>query len=185
MSRPNRIELEPRLKKAADAAIRRGATVDRLVDVLNALVPAGDDPISRSGAHRYLKKFKPVMAKNAEAREIAKVWVEEFGKEPEGDIGQLLPQMLHAVAFSQVNMMANETPDLSGKEGVSPRHVAMLAAAIKDIASAQKITAERILKVRKETAEKAATAVEKVAKASGMTKDTIEKLRAAVIGTGQ
>jgi len=141
-----------------------------------------DDPVARSSVGRYFKKARSVMARTAEAREVAKVWVDEFGKEPDGDIGQLLPQMLHAVAFSQVDMMANETPDLSGKDGVSPRHVAMLAAAIKDIASAQKITADRILKIRQEVTRKAADKAAEVAAAGGMKANAVAKLRAAVLG---
>jgi hypothetical protein len=173
------IELDKRLKSVADEAIREDCTIDEILDRLTAL----GVKVSRSSVGRYAKNARQAMERFQQAREVAKVWTEQFGKDPEGDIGQLLPQMLHAVAFAQVNHMADEAPDLSGDDGVSPKHVALLAGAIKDIASAQKITADRILKVRQETAEKAAIEVEKVAKAGGMTADTIAMLRAAVLGT--
>jgi hypothetical protein len=123
------------------------------------------------------------MAKLREVKEIAKVWADKFGSEPDGDVGQLVGQLLHAVAYQQASQMA-EGDGSPGAEGAAgPREVMFLAGALKDIASASKITADRILKVRKETAAKAASEVEKVAKAGGMTADTVAKLRAAVLGT--
>ena len=173
------IELDRTVKAVADAAIRDGCTIDEIVERLEQ----HGVPASRSSVGRYAKKARATMERVREAQAVAKVWVDEFGKDPEGDIGQLLPQMLHAVAFTQVNSMAEQPADLSGEDGVSPKHVSLLASAIKDLASAQRINADRILKIRKETAEKAANAAAVVAKQGGMNADTVAKLRAAVIGT--
>ncbi|MDP2332415.1 MAG: DUF3486 family protein [Reyranella sp.] len=171
------IETDPRIKEAADEAIRRGSTVDM---VLEALLALGAD-VSRSAVGRYTKKARGAMERYREAQEVAKVWVDKFGADPNGDVSQLLPHMLRAVAFNQISIMGDETPGTD--DGPTSRDTALLAGAIKDLASAEKITAERILKVRKETAAKAADEAVKVAKAGGMNADTIAKLRAAVIGT--
>ena len=170
------IEMDPRIKAAADAAIRDGRTIDEIVAALQAL----GAEVSRSAVGRYTYKTRATMAKLAEAREVARVWADKFGSEPDGDVGQLVGQVLHAVAFAQASQMADAEP--GAEEGPGPREVMFLAGALKDIASANKISADRILKVRKETAQKAAVEVEKVAKAGGMTADTIARLRAAVIG---
>lgn len=171
------IEQDPRVKEAADEAIRRGATVDEILEVLQGL---GAD-VSRSAVGRYTFRVRATMAKLREAREVAKVWADKFGSEPEGDVGQLVGQVLHAVAFQQASQMADADPDQD--DGPGPREVMFLAGALKDIASASKINADRILKIRKETVTKAADEAAKVAKASGMTADTVAKLRAAVLGT--
>ncbi len=183
MAPRNRIAQDPRLKTAADDAIRRGCTVNQLLAVLNETLPEGEAPISHSGAGRYFKEATEAMADFREAQEVRKVWVEQFGKNPEGDLGELLVQLLQTAAYGQLRMIGKQPADLSGKDGVSPRHVALLAGALKDMSSAKKTDADRILKIQKETQEKAAKDVEKVAKANGMTADTIAKLRAAVIGT--
>lgn len=171
------IEQDPRIKEAADEAIRSGATVDQ---VLEALQKLGAD-VSRSAVGRYTFKVRSTMAKLREAREVAKVWADKFGDEPDGDVGQLVGQVLHALAFQQASSMADADPNQENAPG--PREVMFLAGALKDIASASKINADRILKIRKETATKAADEAVKVAKASGMTADTVAKLRAAVLGT--
>lgn len=170
------IEQDPRLKEAADEAIRRGATIDEILEALQGL--GGD--VSRSSVGRYAYKTRATMAKLQEAREVAKVWADKFGSEPDGDVGQLVGQVLHAVAFTQAQHMADAPLGEEGSPG--PREVMFLAGALKDIASANKITADRILKIRKEAKEQAAKDVAKVAKASGMTADIVAKLRAAVLG---
>lgn len=177
MAPKSSIEQDPRIKAAADEAIRQGATIDQILEALERL---GAD-VSRSAVGRYAYKARATMAKLREVKEIAGVWADKFGSEPEGDVAQLLGQVLHALAYQQASLMMNEAPGGEGAAG--PREVMFLAGALKDIASANKLNADRILKIRKETAEKAAKAVEKVAKQGGMNADTVAKLRAAVIGT--
>lgn len=177
MAKRSSIELDPRAKAAVDEAIRKGGTIDEIVECLEQL---GAEK-SRSAVGRYVKRARETMDKYRQAQDVAKVWVEKFGAEPEGDVAQLLPHMLRAVAFNQIATMGDNT-DVD--EQPTPLETKLLAGALKDLASAEKITAERILKVRKETATKAADAVEKEAKkVGGVTADTIAKLRAAVIGT--
>lgn len=177
MAKRSSIEQDPRVKEAADEAIRRGATIDEILEALQAL---GAD-VSRSAVGRYAYRTRATMAKLREVKEITKVWADKFGSEPDSDIGQLVGQVLHAVAFTQASQMADAEPGDGNAPG--PREVMFLAGALKDIASANKITADRILKVRKEMAQQAVKEVEKVAKAGGMTADTVAKLRAAIIGT--
>ena len=170
------IETDPRIKEAADEAIRRGRTVD---EVLEALLALGAD-VSRSAVGRYTKKARGAMERYREAQEVAKVWVEKFGADPDGDVSQLLPHMLRAVAFNQISVMGDEVPGTD--DGPTSRDTALLAGAIKDLASAEKITAERILKVRKETATAAVGELDKVAKQRGLAPDAVAEIRAKIFG---
>jgi len=170
------IELDPRVKEAADEAIRRGGTVDQ---VLEALQQIGAD-VSRSAVGRYTKKARGAMERYREAQEVAKVWVEKFGADPNGDVSQLLPHMLRAVAFNQISIMGDETPGTD--DGPTSRDTALLAGAIKDLASAEKITAERIMKVRKEVAAKAADAGADVAKSRGLSPEAVAEIRSKILG---
>lgn len=176
MAPKSSIELDPRIKDAADALIRDGKTVNEILDALLALGAS----VSHSAVGRYTYKTRATMAKLQEAREVAKVWADKFGAEPEGDVGQLVGQVLHAVAFSQASQMADAEPGAENAPG--PREVMFLAGALKDIASASKINADRILKVRKETAVKAADAAVAVAKARGLTPDAVAEIRQKILG---
>ena len=57
-----------------------------------------------------------------------------------------------------------------------------LAKALKDLASADKLTAERILVVRREAAKEAADKATTVAKAKGLSKETVDELRKEILG---
>lgn len=164
------------MREAADAAIRAGSTVD---EILAALLALGA-PVSRSAVGRYTKKARKAMETYREAQEIAKVWVDKFGDDPNGDVGQLLPHMLRAVAFNQLSHMGDAEP--GDEEGPTTRDTSLLAGAIKDLASAEKITADRILKVRKETATKAADAGASVAKARGLSPEAVAEIRSKILG---
>lgn len=180
MAPRNRIEQDPRLKEAADAAIRRGCTVKQLVKILADVVP--DEPISHSGAGRYFKRMRSSMERRLEAQEVRKQWIDEFGKDPEGDLGQLLIALLQTTAYGQLKAMGDQPADLTGEDGVSPKHVALLAGALKDMASANKIDAERIVKIKREMATKAVAEVDKVAKARGLTPEAVAEIRAKILG---
>lgn len=175
MSPRSSIELDPRLKEAADEAIRRGGTIDEILEALQAV--GGE--VSRSAVGRYAYKTRATMAKVKETREIASVWADKLGSEPDGDMGQLVGQVLHAVAFWQAQQMADAGP---GDENAGPRELMFLAGALKDIASAQKINADRILKIRKETAVKAAAEATTALKATGMTAEAIEAIKKKILG---
>ena len=62
---------------------------------------------------------------------------------------------------------------------------ARLGKALKDMASAQKIDLDRELKIRQETATEAATAAGKVAGEKGLTADTIDAIKEAVLGVSR
>ncbi len=169
---------DPEVKAAVDQALRDGNTYEEIVATLLAM----GKPRSKSAVHRYGQRARETMERFSEAREVAKVWTEKFGEDPNGDVGQLLPQMLHAVAFGQINLMAEQGNDLSGEDGTSPKHVALLAGAIKDLASAKKIDADRVLKIRTEMAKLAAAEVKKSGKALGLDEAAISEISAKVLG---
>jgi predicted DNA-binding transcriptional regulator YafY len=67
---------------------------------------------------------------------------------------------------------------------LSARDTESLANALRAAASAAKINADRVLKIRQETAKSAAKEVDKVLKktAAGLSKETVAEIRRAVLG---
>jgi hypothetical protein len=125
-------ELDPRIREAVDQAIREGrATIDDIV----ALIAQLGGEVSRSAVGRYKQRAENQMQKYREAQEVAKVWIGKLQADPEGDIGRLLAEMLRTVAFQSIGDM----------EAASPMDMMLLAKALKDMAGADKLTAERIL----------------------------------------
>lgn len=170
MSRKSSIkQLDPRIREAVDAAIREDrATIDQIVALITEL--GGD--VSRSAVGRYKQRAENQMQKYREAQEVAKVWIGKLQADPEGDIGRLLAEMLRTVAFQSIGDI----------EAATPMDMMLLAKALKDMAGADKLTAERILKVRQETIKEAAVVAVKEAKGAGLSDEAAEMIRKKILG---
>lgn len=162
-------KLDPRVKEAVDTAIREGrATIDDIVALVREL---GADA-SRSAIGRYKRNAESMMSRYREAQEVAKVWIGKLQTDPEGDVGRLLAEMLRTTAFQT----------LGDIDEASPQDLMFLGKALKDLASAEKLTAERILKVRQEAAKDAAAVAVKEAKGAGLSDDAAELIRRKILG---
>ncbi|MBF0164842.1 MAG: DUF3486 family protein [Magnetococcales bacterium] len=116
-----------------------GHTLDEILTHLRTL---GSTGVSRSALGRYRKTLDERMAVAREAREIAAVWVEKLGAEPQGDVGRLLVEMLRTVAFQTVGVMGDEGE-------VKPSEVGVMARALRDLATADKSAVEREIVIKK------------------------------------
>lgn len=162
-------KLDPRIRDAVDTAIREGrATIEDVVAIIKAM--GGD--ASRSAVGRYKQQAEAQMARYREAQEVAKVWIGKLQADPEGDVSRLLAEMLRTTAFSTLGDM----------DAASPQDLMFLGKALKDLASADKLTADRILLVRREAAREAADKMASVAKAKGLSADTVAELRREILG---
>lgn len=161
------------VREAVDKAVREDrATIDGIVELINDM---GADA-SRSAVGRYVKSAKDQMERYRQAQEVAKVWVGKIEAEPEGDVGRLLSEMLRTVAFQTISGFDEV------EAGATPGDVMFLAKAIKELASADKLSAERILRIRKEQATATAKAVEKAAGDMGLSAAAKEQIRSIILG---
>lgn len=162
-------QLDPRIKAEVDAAIREDrATIDDIVAIIHAL--GGD--ASRSAVGRYKQKAEAQMARYREAQEIAKVWIGKLQTDPEGDVGRLLAEMLRTTAFTTLGDIDEATP----------QDIMFLGKALKDLASADKLTADRIMVVRREAAKEAAAVAVKEAKGAGLSDEAADLIRRKILG---
>lgn len=172
-TRPSSItQLDPAIKEAVDTAVREGrATIDEIVKLITEL--GGD--ASRSAVGRYVKNARERMEDYRQATQMAAVWVDKLGSEPEGDVARMLLEMLRVVAWKTIGDI-----DQAG-----PEDLMLLAKAMKDISGADKIIVDREINLRKlitAKAEKVATEVATTAKKAGMTPETVELIRSQILG---
>lgn len=149
------------------------ATIDQIVEHLQEL----GHPRARSSLGRYKQNLDQVAEKLRRSRDMAEALVKEIGPAAtEGKTGRLLVEILQSLAFEH---LLNK---VEGEDTADPIDLARLAKALKDMASAQKIDVDRELKIRQETARRAASAAEKVAGEKGLSADTVEDIKAAILG---
>lgn len=179
MPRRSRIEqLDPRIREQVDRLVRAGRTIDEITEHLARL--AGEEAPSRSAVGRYVRSAREQMRRYREAQEVAKVWVGRLEEDPEGDVGRLLSEMLRTVAFQTIGVMSER----DGAE-IGPDEIMLLARAIKDLASADKVAMERELKIRQEVARQAADAATKIAKRGGLSADAVQEIRREILGVAK
>lgn len=138
--------------------------------------------VGRSSVHRHMQSVEEVAAEMREAREAATAIVGQLGPDAaEGKLGQLLIEMVQNIAF---RIARDRLTDPDGP-GLDMEGLMFFASTIQKLVSAQKTDADRILKIRQETAKSAAAQAEKAMKSRGMSQDTIDFIRKAVLGAAE
>lgn len=167
--------LDPRIQAEVNSAIKDGrATIDEIVEMIKAL--GGE--ASRSAVGRYVRSQNVRLEKYREAQEVAKVWVDKLGSEPDGDVAKLLLEMLRVVSFQTISNM----------DEADPQSIFFLAQSIKNIAQADKLHVDREAAVRKLIATQVAKAAEdvtKTARKAGMSDETVDLIRSKILGIGE
>ncbi len=172
-SRPSKIARLPEpVRDEVNRLIRSGRTIDEIVAKLREL---GVEDVSRSSVHRHKARYEEQLQRFREAQEVAGVWMAGL-QNPESDVGRLLGEMLKTLAFRTL-------ADLGEVEaGADARELMFLAKALKDLEGAQRLTDERIAKIRAAAKAEAAVAVEQAGKAEGLTAATIDAIKRRVLG---
>ncbi|WP_304308079.1 phage protein Gp27 family protein [Pseudacidovorax intermedius] len=172
-SQPSSVtKLPPEIKEAVDAAIREGrATIADIV----AMVRQMGGEVSESAAGRYVKNARERLEDYRQAQQVAAVWCDKIGKEPQGNVGRMILEMLRVIAYKSMG-------DL---ETVSPEDLMFLSKAMKDLAGADKTMVDReinLLKLMAVKAQEVAASVEKTAKKAGLSDDTINTIKSQILG---
>lgn len=168
--------------------LTQGATIDTILAHLRAL--HGGAP-SRSALGRHVKKMAHVGERLRRSREVAEALVRELGDAGASKTAQLNIELLHGAVFDLFN---NADPDGTGsvdKDGLAalagnPEGVMMLAKALDHLTRASKTDVEFVAQVETRAAEKArkaaAAAVETVGKSEGISRKTMDAIKAGIFG---
>lgn len=149
------------------------------VDELWAWLRGRGVDVGRSSVHRHMQNVEEVAAEVRQAREAASAIVGQLGPEAaEGKVGQLLIEVVQNIAWkiARDTLLNPEGPSLDMEQ------LMFLTSAVQKLGAAQKTDTDRRLKIEQEVLKKAAAKVETVGKQRGMTADTVEAIKHAVLG---
>ena len=167
--------LDAAIRGRIDELLKDGRlTLDQILGQIQTAFPGQETP-SRSALGRYSQRFEEVGERLRKSREVARVWVDRLGKEPEGDVAKLAMEFLRTAAFN-ASADAVEDPQVNSKE------LATLALALQRLETAGKFNLQREQAMRAAVLEEAATRVETAAKAQGMDKQQATFWRQQVLG---
>lgn len=164
--------------------------VDQVNAILADLRAAGDpevlDPacperVSKSAVNRYDLQMRDVGERLRQSREVADRWINQLGAAPQGQVGNLINEILRTLSFDVTLFMQSGSLD----EETAPAVVGML----KDLAltsmrleKAANLNVEREKEIRKQALEDAAEKVGDAAIQRGLTKEDAQFWREQVLG---
>lgn len=170
--------LPPELLAEVEALWGTGrVTLDQMVARLREL----GAEISRSALGRQTKKWDRRLAKIRDARELSRSWKAQMREDPESDVSQILGEHLAMMAFDVTDRL-----DDASEEGMGAKDLAQLAKMGRDLAQMRKLDADRIERMMKQAAEKArrdaVKAAEGVMKERGLSRETVDAIKARILG---
>ena len=139
MARSKIKALPPAIKVELDRLLKEDrATIDQVVAHLKAL----GAEVSRSAVGRYHKRFEEIGQRMRESREVAQVWADRLGNEPQGDIGKLVMELLRTLAFDATLAMSEPGED-GAQVQLDPKAINSLALAMQRLEAASKWNLQR------------------------------------------
>lgn len=129
---------------------------------------------SFSAFNRYSIKLATLTQRLNQTREIASTLAAKFDA---GDSDNLT-----LIAAEAIKTLVFELVTNAGEAGFVPKDAKSLADALRGAAQAQGVSTARRQKVEKEFAEKVESAVETVATAKGLTRQTVAEIKAQILG---
>lgn len=169
MARLSSIARQPEeIRKLISDLRKNGRTIDEIMEKLSELCV----DISRTALGRHIKdKVDAVGEKIRLGREIAIGVASVVGEDPENKTLLMNIELLQGLITELL---------LAGK--LDAKEIAHLATSLQRAASAQALDAARVLKLKQAFAIEAAKKVESVGKARGLTAETVEEIKAAILG---
>ena len=172
-------KLPPEIRELIGRLRENGATSDQIKAKLDEL----DADVSRSALGRHIKGLAEIGERLRHSREVATALVSRFGDEPDNRVARLNIELMHGLVMQAITATTEgEDGEPGGAVTFTPEDTMFLARSLHSLATAQKTDTDRLLKVRVEVAKEAAKAVETVGKAKGLTKETMDAIKHAVLG---
>lgn len=188
MARPSSIDKLPAEIRVEIGRLRgEGHTIDQILAHLADM--RSQIAVSRSALGRHIKGFDKVAEKLRTSRVVTEALVREMGDAPESKTARLNIELLHGTVNELfMNYLDGGDVDADGKQAMlgNPEGVMMLAKALDHLGKASKSNVEFLRLAEERAANKArqesARAVEDVAKDAGLSKDTVETIKAKIFG---
>lgn len=177
--RPSSVDrLDPQIKDMiGKLRIDQGWTIDEILQKLKAL----DANVSRSALGRHVKSLEEIGAQLRHSREVANALVAQLGEAPEDKTAELNIELMHSMVLRLLTATNDEG---DGQPIVLDAEQQMfMARTLQSLAGARKTNREMIRKEREEATKEAAKKAVDAAKSKGLSGDTIDFIRQAVLGS--
>ncbi len=179
IDKPSSIDRLPEEIRAEVGRLRlQGRTIDEILAHLKSL----DVEVSRSALGRHVKGLAALRERMHQSREMATALVSQFGDQPDNKIQRLNLELMHGIILQALTATDEDEDGEIKPVTFNPQEAKYLAESLAKLASAEKTDADRTLKLRAAAKREAVAEVEKVAKQEGLSKATLDRIRAGILG---
>lgn len=137
----------------------------------------GIEPISLSAFNRHSLRLAATARRLEETRSIAAAVTERLGPGQADELTVMVAEAIKTLVF--------ELLEQGGEGGISTKGAMEIARALHHAVQAQAVSTERRRKVEAEFASRAEQAVDQVARAKGLTADTVAAIKSEILGVGK
>jgi len=174
--------LPDEIREALDTLLKGNRhTYDEILAKINELDEDAD--ISRSALGRYAKRTANARRYRQRRHEIANILSQNLGEVAESKLGRVVVELLQSSIF---DLMMSRYDEDGEPTPMDPKTLALLSQASKNLQHAMKTSVDQEIKIREDerrrAKEEAVKAVEKTARERGLTKDTVEAIKAGILG---
>jgi hypothetical protein len=170
--------LDPEIKRLiGELRIDRGMTLDEIRAELIAML--ADKAPSRSALGRHVKSIEEVGEQLRHSREVANALVAQLGEAPEDKTAELNIELMHGMVLRLLTSSAED----GGPVMLDAEQGMFMARTLQSLAGARKTNREMIRKEREEATKEAAKKAVDAAKSKGLSGDTVDFIRRAVLGS--
>ena len=141
----------------------------------------GLERVSKSAVNRYDLSMRQTGEKLQQSREIAKMWIGKLGAAPQGQVGNLVNEILRTLAFDLSLKLQDAELNEESIPGVIG-NLKALALAVQRLEASSTMNVKREKEIRLLALEQAAAVVEDEARAQGMDAEQAEFWRRKVLG---
>ena len=185
MPKPSTVDLIPaEIKSQLQAWLQDPRiTQEEATSRANQLLELAGHPerLSKSSVNRYAVKMEEVGQKLRQSREVAQMYIAQVGAAPQGQTGLLINEMLRSMAF-ELSLKIQDA-ELSDPEAMSATidQIKALALTMQRLEQSATINVKREAEIKRQAVEQAADKAADVAKAEGVSAETIQRIRRDVL----
>jgi len=140
-----------------------------------------EERVSKSAVNRFSLRFEKTIKRRDEAASVAEMWTKRWGNLPAGELGQVMIQMIQTLAFDISAKLQEADLDADSMPGTI-KALKDLSVMVERTERAAALNSERIEEIKRQEREYAAEAAVKAAKKGGLTTESVQELRRAILG---
>ncbi|MDH5299510.1 MAG: DUF3486 family protein [Desulfobulbaceae bacterium] len=180
MARPSTIDRLPDDIRERLQELLRDPRVTQLdaTRQINEILEAEGHPerVSKSAVNRYDLEMREAGKKLQQSREMAAMWIGKLGAAPQGQVGNLVNEILRTLAFDLSLKLQDTELTEENIPGVIDQ-VKALALAVQRLEASSNLNVKREAEIRKQALEDAAEKVGEAAREAGVSAETIAQIR--------